>query len=222
MRPVRPATERRSVTRLRGWKNLGPYKWRLLALAALSAFEVALRVALPWPMKLVVDHALGSIPPPSWLAAAGATRESWLWLAVGGGVVLQAGHQAVLMAHTRLHTLTGHMLTHDLRQRLFVHLQALGLRFHSRMPVGEAVFRLQSDATFLERLLVRGVLPLVFSAATLVVMFAILVSIDARLALISLAVVPFLFLWIRWYASRIRTSADRAQAVESRLSARLH
>jgi hypothetical protein len=37
----------------------------------------------------------------------------------------------------------------------------------------------------------------VFSAATLLVMFGILVRIDARLALVSLSVVPFLYLWIR-------------------------
>lgn len=209
--------------RLRGWKNLGPYKWRLLALTVLSAFEVALRVALPWPMKLIVDHALGSVPPPGWLvAAAGATRESWLWFAVAGGIVLQAAHQAVLMTHTRIHNATAHLLTRDLRQRLFVHLQALSLRHHSRMPLGDVVFRLQSDASFLDRLLVRGLLPLAFSAATLIVMFAILVRIDVHLALMSLAVVPFLFIWIRRHARQIRPSADRAQVLESRLTARLH
>src|SRR5436305_369013 len=49
------------MRRLRGWKNLAPYKWRLLLLAALSCGEVVLRVLLPWPMKIVVDHALGAL-----------------------------------------------------------------------------------------------------------------------------------------------------------------
>jgi ABC-type multidrug transport system fused ATPase/permease subunit len=138
------------------------------------------------------------------------------------GIVLQLTHQAILMSHTRLYTITGHLLTRDLRQRLFVHLQALSLRHHARMPVGETVYRLQSDAAFLDQLLVRGLLPLVFSAATLVVMFGILVRIDGRLALVSLSVVPFLYLWIRWSARRLRPRADQAHALESRLTARLH
>jgi ABC-type multidrug transport system fused ATPase/permease subunit len=211
------------VNRLRGWKNLAPYKWRLSGLAGLSAAEVALRVALPWPMKIVVDHALGAMPPPPLLVAiVGSSREAWLMFAVAASVALQAVHQGILMLHTRLHTSTGHLLTQDLRQRLFVHLQALSLRYHSKMPVGDAVHRVTSDATFLDRLLVRGVLPLVFSVATLVVMFAILVTINVRLAVVSLAIVPFLMVWIRWYTNHIRTTADRAHVLESRLTTRLH
>jgi ATP-binding cassette, subfamily B, bacterial len=208
---------------LRGWKNLGPYKWHLLALALLACAEVALRVTLPWPMKAVVDHALGSVPPPPWLAAlAGEQRTRLLTIAVLSGIVVQLLHQMVLMSHTRLHTITGHLLTRDLRQRLFLHLQALSLQHHARMPVGEAVYRLQSDAAFLDQLLVNGILPLTFSAATLVVMFGILLRIDAPLALVSLSVVPFLYLWIRWSAGRLGPTADRAHVLESRLTARLH
>jgi ATP-binding cassette, subfamily B, bacterial len=208
---------------LRGWKNLAAYKWRFVALAALSLAEVGLRVGLPWPMQIVVDHALGGSAPPAWVARiAGSTPERWLLFAVLAGIVLQAAHQSVLMAHTRVHTGTGHLLTRDLRKRLFVHLQALSLRQHSRLPVGEAAYHLQSDAAFLDQLLVRGVMPLVFSALTLVVMFTILMRIDLQLALVALTIVPFLFIWIRYSAQRIRPRAERTHAVESRLTARLH
>ena len=210
------------MTALRGWKNLRAYKWPLLGLAALSCAEVALRVALPWPMKVVVDHALGGVPAPAWMAAAAGGREDLLVAAVVAGILLQVAHQGVLMAHTRLYTITGHLLTRDLRGRLFIHLQSLSLRHHSKMPVGEAVYRLQADAAFLDQLLVKGVLPLVFSAATLSVMFGILLRIDLLLALVSLSVVPFLFAWIRWSARRLRPRAERTQALESRLTARLH
>jgi ATP-binding cassette, subfamily B, bacterial len=194
-----------------------------MVLALLAAVEVALRVALPWPMKAVVDYAIGDIEPPDWLlAVAGADRGRRLAVAVICGILLQALHQAVLMRHSRLHTMTGHLLTRDLRQRLFVHLQALGLRHHSRMPVGGAVYHLQADAAFLDQLVVRGILPLVFSAATLVVMFGILLRIDPRLAAVSMTVVPLLYLWIRWYTPRLRPTADDTHVAESRLTARLH
>ena len=210
------------MTVLRGWKNLAAYKWQIISLAALSCAEVALRVALPWPMKAVVDHALGGVPAPAWMAAAADSREGLLVAAVVAGILLQVAHQGVLMAHTRLYTITGHLLTRDLRGRLFIHLQSLSLRHHSKMPVGEAVYRLQADAAFLDQLLLKGVLPLIFSAVTLIVMFGILLRIDVRLALVSLSVVPFLFAWIRWSARRLRPGAERTQALESRLTARLH
>lgn len=207
---------------LRGWKHLGAYKWHIAALAGLAAAEVAVRLLLPWPMKFIVDHALGTVPPPAWMVdLAGAGRDRWLILAVAAGAVLQVAHQTILMTHTRVHARTGHLLTRDLRQRLFTHLQSLSLRQHSRMPVGEAVYRLQSDAAFLDQLIVRGLLPLTFSAVTLLVMFAVLLRIDVQLALVSLTIVPLLFLWIRWGARRLRPRAERTQALESRLTARL-
>jgi ATP-binding cassette subfamily B protein len=205
------------------WKQIDPYKGRLGWLALLSCVEVALRVALPWPMKAVIDHALGETPPPSWMRQlAGSTREEWLVFAVLAGMIVQVAHQTVLMGHTRLYTVVGHHLTRDLRQRLFAHLQSLSLRHHSRLPVGEAVYRLQADAGFLEQLLLRGVLPLTFSAVTLIVMFGILLRINVMLALVSLAVVPFLYAWIRWSAQHLRSRAEQTHALESRLTARLH
>jgi ABC-type multidrug transport system fused ATPase/permease subunit len=90
------------------------------------------------------------------------------------------------------------------------------------MPVGEIAYRLQSDAAFLDQLIVRGALPLLFSAMTLVVMFVILARIDLLLALVSLSIVPLLFVWVRIGSRRIRPRAERTQALESRLSARLH
>jgi ATP-binding cassette subfamily B protein len=204
-------------------KHVGPYKWLLAALAALSCLEVLLRVLLPWPMKAVVDYALGNTQPPEWMTAiAGGSRETLLQLAVVAGLFIQIAHQTVLMAHTRTYAFTGHRITRDLRQRLFMHLQTLNLRHHTRTPIGDSVYRLEADAGALEQLMLRGALPFTFSALTLVVMFAILIRIDLSLALVSLAVVPFLFIWIRWSASRIRPGAERTKVLESRMTARLH
>jgi ATP-binding cassette, subfamily B, bacterial len=207
-----------------GWaiRHVGNYKWRLIALAALSCVEVGLRVILPWPMKAVVDNALGSAPPAAWLTIAGASRERLLLVAVVAGLVIQVAHQIVLMTHTRVHSHTGHLITRDVRERLFGHLQALNLRHHTETPIGDSVYRLEADAGSLEHLLLRGVLPLTFSALTLVVMFGILTTINIWLALVSLSVVPFMFAWIRWSARYIRPGAERTKQAESRLTARLH
>ena len=203
-----------------------PYGRRVLLLAAMASVEVALRVLLPWPMKAVIDIALGPQAPPGWLVSLpgvrAASRESMLVAVVALGLLIQIAHQTVLMLHTRQYSETGHRITRDLRQRLFMHLQALNLRHHSRTPVGESVYHLEADAGCLEQLLLRGVLPFSFSALTLVVMFGILLKINISLALVSLSVVPFMFVWIRWSARRIRPGAERTRVLESRMTARLH
>ncbi|PYR93941.1 MAG: ABC transporter ATP-binding protein [Acidobacteria bacterium] len=206
--------------------HLGIYRARVALLAVLSVSEVGLRVLLPWPMKAIVDQALGSVPPVAWLltlpGVRAGNRASLLIAIAVIGIMIQFLHQGVLMAHTRLFTETGHMLTRDLRERLFNHLQRLALLHHSRMPIGESVYRLEADAGCLEQLLLRGAFPMTFSAITLIVMFGILVKINVSLALVSLSVVPFMFVWIRWAGRRLRPGAERTKQLESRLTARLH
>jgi ABC-type multidrug transport system fused ATPase/permease subunit len=68
----------------------------------------------------------------------------------------------------------------------------------------------------------RGLFPIVFSAFTLVAMFAILVGIDAQLAFISLGIVPLLFLWLRLYTARMQPAAHVAKQLESVMVQRLH
>src|SRR5689334_2150976 len=146
-------------------------------LAALSGAEVALRVLLPWPMKAVVDTALGSQPVPGWMLVLPGVqperRVSLLVAIVAVGLVIQIAHQFVLMLHTRLYSETGHLITRDVRQQLFMHLQALNLRHHARTPIGESMYRLEADAGCLEQLLLRGAFPFLFSALTLAAMFDI-------------------------------------------------
>jgi ABC-type multidrug transport system fused ATPase/permease subunit len=176
-------------------------------------------------MKAVVDNALGSQVPARWLTGLPgviADRQSLLVAIVVLGLLIQIAHQFVLMLHTRLYSETGHLITRDLRQRLFMHLQGLSLRHHASTPTGESVYRLEADAASLEQLLLRGVLPFVFSALTLVVMFHILVQINRSLALVSLSVVPFMFVWIRFGGRRMRPGAERTRQLESRLSSRMY
>ena len=206
--------------------HVGPYKRHLAVLFTLSCAELSLRVLLPWPMMAIVDQALGSAPPSSWILAlpgvAPGDRDALLIAIAALGFGIQMAHQAVLMTHTRLHSIAGHLVTRDLRQRLFTHLQGLNLRHHLETPIGDSVYRLQQDGLCLEQLLLRGILPLTFSALTLIVMFTILLWISVPLALVAMSVVPFLFVWIRWSARRIRPGAERTHLLESRLTARLY
>ena len=215
------------------WRYLRPYRGRIAALAALSSAEVALRVLIPWPMKAVVDHVLGTAPmPPAMQAALSpllgripvltGERERLLVAIVVSGLLVQVAHQIVIMFHSRLQAATGHHLVRDLRERLFSHLQALTLAQHARTPVGDAVYRLNADALCLEHLVLRGVFPIAFSALTLIAMFSVLAGIDLQLALVSLAVVPVLFLWLRYYTRRMKPGARRAKDMESAMVQRLH
>jgi ABC-type multidrug transport system fused ATPase/permease subunit len=215
------------------WRYLRPYRGRVTALVVLSTLEVLLRILSPWPMKAVVDHVLGSTPLPPTIAAVLAPfsavaslvagrREQLLVAVVAGGLAIQLLHQLVMMFHSRLTSGTGHRMVRDLRERVFTHLQALTLSQHGRMPTGDLIYRLEADACCLEHLVMRGLFPIVFSMLTLIAMFSVLASIDLQLAIVSLAVIPFLFLWLKFYSRYMRPAAQRAKELESAMVQRLH
>jgi ABC-type multidrug transport system fused ATPase/permease subunit len=209
------------------WSSVRPYRRRIGALALLSLAEIALRVAAPWALVIVVDHALSGAP----LTGAAAAALEALGLATSPGAVLvtfaalglllQLGHQLVVMAHGRLSVAAGQLMIRDLRERLFVHIQALSLQHHAATPVGDAVQRLDTDARCIEQLVLRGLFPLAFSVLTLLVMFGVLVAIDVPLALLALAIVPPLHVWVRFYARRMAPPADHARHLDANLSSRL-
>jgi ATP-binding cassette subfamily B protein len=218
-----------------GWilRYLRPYRGHVGLLATLSVLEVTLRVLTPWPVKAIIDHVIGSVPAPGWVVTlmkpihaafgfAGGPRERMLVSVVVGGLLLQVAHQVVMMFHARLSTATGHRMVRDLRERLFAHLQAVSLAHHGRTAVGDSLYRLESDAACLEHIVLRGLFPIVFSALTLVAMFVVLAGIDMQLALVSLAVVPFLYGWLRFYTKRMQPSARRAKQLEAEMVQRLH
>jgi subfamily B ATP-binding cassette protein MsbA len=68
----------------------------------------------------------------------------------------------------------------------------------------------------------RGLFPVGFSLLTLLVMFGVLLAIDVRLAVVALAIVPPLYVWLRYYARRMAPRADHARRTDSRLSTRLY
>lgn len=204
---------------------LGPYRGRVLVIVGLGLLEVVLSTLAPWPLKVVVDNVLGTEPLPGWLGpiVAGATGDSrvgLLVLVVVAGLMLQLVTEVVRMFDTQLQVSTGQSVAYDLRALLLEHLQALPLRHHSEGRTGDAVYRLEADAYCVHDLVMGGLLPLGTSFLKLLAMFAILAALDVSLAVLSLAVVPFLFLCLRYYSAKMVDRAEQVKALESTLLSR--
>ena len=205
-----------------------PYRGRVAGVALLMLLQVALGALEPWPLKLVIDYVLGSheLPQPirQWATTltggGGAVR--LLILFVGFGVLLQLVHQVASAVGVRLQTDTGQRMVYDLRYKLLDHLQSLGLQHHITTSTGDAIYRIDVDSYSLENLAMSGVFPLASSIITLIVMFTVLVTLDLSVALLSLTVIPFLFLSLRYYANSLSQQEERVKELESGLISRLY
>ena len=206
---------------------LRPYRGRVIVIAVLAMLEIGLSALAPWPLKVVVDNVLGGRPlPPSLTAVVssvtGSSTIALLLIVVFAGLLLQIASEVIVMMHTQIQVATGQRLVYDLRSKLLAHLQMLPLRYHVHAKTGDAVYRLESDAYCVSDIVLGGIFPLATAVLKLAVMFVILVQLDTTLALLSLAVAPFLFACLRYYSLKMTDRAERVKARESELMERAY
>ena len=123
----------------------------------------------------------------------------------------ELGHER---AQTYFTGWTGERILADLRNTLFRHLQRLSLGFYERNRAGVIISRLTNDVEALDQLVTDGVTTLVQSTLILIGTAVILFFLDWRLALATLAVLPFMFVATAFF--RVH-SARAYRAVRERL-----
>jgi ATP-binding cassette subfamily B protein len=95
---------------------------------------------------------------------------------------------------------------YDLRREIFARLQRLEIAFYDRNPVGRLMTRVTSDVEVLNELFSSGVVTVFGDIFTLVLIVIAMMLMDWQLALVTLAVMPFVFLAAAIFRSRIRSA----------------
>ena len=91
----------------------------------------------------------------------------------------------------------------DVRIRVFTHLQRLSLDFFTREKAGVVMTRITSDTENLQQLLSEGLAQIAVQALTMVVITAVLLSMDVQLTLVTvLLTIPPLVAMSAWFRTR--------------------
>ena len=214
--------KRLTARHLLGWllRYARPYRVSFVLFIGVSLVEIFIGLLLPWSMKILVDNVLGNQPIPTWLAPPvnAFSLESKFSLLVAvclAGLFIGLLSEIVSLAHTQLQVGTGQKMVLDLQRDLFEHLQKLSLRYHQQTGTGDAIYRLDADAYCVNNIIMSGLFPLLSSLLTLLLMFVILFQIEWSLALLSLVVIPPLFLVINRYSERLSERTERVKEMES-------
>ena len=222
-------TDTRPTAGLLRWTQtfLRPYHRRVALLSFLLVSEIALGALQPWPLAIVIDYLLGTTPFPKEIQPYVATiaqqhKLALLIAVVIAGVVLQVVNQFVSAWGTQVQVDAGQRMVYDLRGRLFEHLSGLGLHHHVTTSTADAVYRVDVDAYAIENLVMSGLFPLATSVISLLVMFGFVLWMNVTIALLSLTVVPFLYLSLRYYTSTLVNREERVKELESKLLERLY
>lgn len=197
---------------------LRPVRWMLVAGLGASVLQSVLQWAAPWPLKLIFDDVLSHHRLPSWLGFLPTDRVGLLGALAAAIVVLAAGQGVANYLANRFIAHAGQRVVFTIRGALFGHLTAQSLAFHQRRTTGDLLARLGGDTQAVQNAMVTAVPTALTNALTLTGMIVIMTLLDWRYTLLTLTLVPVLFLTVRWYVERIKGAQRQARAGEGRAS----
>ena len=181
-----------------------PYRIRI-AVGLLT--NVAARFCDLLPM-VVVGRVVDTIAP----GAAGAMPEAWIF--VGYGLVVLAtflGLAGFQSASDYAWSSMAQKVRHDLRVRLYGHLQRLDVAFFEDRQAGDLMAVLSNDVDNLENFFADATTSIVRIAITFVGVYGFLLWLDWRLALLLFAPMPFAVGAVRFFATKVQPQHRRAR-----------
>jgi len=174
---------------------LGKMSLALLALLASSGFGLA--------FPLVIVRLLDSVTKAKTFGPLNN-----LALLLIGIFLLQALFTSV---QSYLLSYIGEHIVYDLRTSLYNQLQRLSLSFYSSRRVGDIVSRLSSDVTQMRTMLTSNLTGFLSQILALVGSIIIVLTLNTRLTLFILALVPVLIIVAAIFGSRVQKASTQIQ-----------
>jgi ATP-binding cassette, subfamily B, multidrug efflux pump len=185
-RPYDAALMRRLLRYLR------PYLLLVIAAVLMLLGVAVLQLASPYLTKVAIDAAI----PARDLGLVRVLALAYL--------AANAAEFALEYGQTVLTSLIGQRVMVDLRMEIFAKLQRIGVAFYDRNPVGRLMTRVTTDVESLNELFTSGVVALFGDVFTLGIIAAWMLAADWRLALVSFAVVPLIYIAANAFRVRVR------------------
>jgi ATP-binding cassette, subfamily B, multidrug efflux pump len=160
---------------------LRPYRWHVAAGILLSIAVSGMEAVRPYFIKHAMDVDIKNGDPHALLMTTLAFT----------ALMLVRGFIQYL--NTYLTQWIGQKTIFDLRMEVFEHLQNLGLRYFDRNPIGRLITRVTNDIEVLNEMFSSGIVMVFSDVFTIIGILAFMFSMDWRLALLSLSVLPLLF-----------------------------
>ena len=175
-----------------------PYRYRLVPVLVLSLVGTLLSLCLPYLSKYLVDDAL-----------LGRDLRT-LFFIVFLFVAITLASFAVNVWSGLRYTRVSAEILFDMRLALYRHLQCLSPRFYAQTPLGDIVSRINNDIGEVQRIAAETVLASVGNVLFLSGTIFMLLWLDMRLFLLSMALLP-VSLWALVHYRR--QLADRVAAL---------
>lgn len=189
--------------------------------AALMSARAGVLLVLPWPLKFIIDNVIFQKPLPAWVAGMlpDPSMHRLELLNILGLAMLALGLLDATLVYfgNRIILDAGQRVVLAVREALFAHLQRLSLDFHRRHMSGEVMSRLSADTREVQDFISAVGIDILPHALTIIGMATVMIMLDWRYALITLAVAPVLLTIAHHFAGRLRHALRKVRQREGTL-----
>jgi ATP-binding cassette subfamily B protein len=116
----------------------------------------------------------------------------------------------------------GEGIIFDLRCAVYAHLQRMSLRFYTNTQVGEMMSRLNNDVVGAQRAVTGTLVTLISNIFSLIATLGIMLSLEWRLTLLGVAILPLFVMPARRIGRTLRAIARRSMTLNARMNAMMN
>lgn len=197
--------------RIKGlWRLMTGYHWHYLGAALSLGISATSKTTTYLLIKYFVDQYL----------IARSTTVS-LPLIAGGFLLLATVEGTFSFLSGRLAAETAEGTTRRLRNYIYDHIQHLTFAYHDQMQTGELIQRSTSDVDAMRRFFADQAIGIGRIIILFIVNFSMLLTINVRLAFISIVVVPIVVLTSIWFFKKVSKAYEAYQEQDAVISTTL-
>ncbi len=122
----------------------------------------------------------------------------------------------------RLNATVGEGVIYDLRSALFARLQRMSLRFFTNTKVGELMSRLNNDVVGAQNAISNTIVSIVTNLIETIALLAVMLTLEWRLTLVSILILPLFVLAARKLGTVLRDIARQAMEMNAQMNAHMN
>ena len=201
-----------------------PYRAGLAVVFAAMLVETLMSLAAPWPLKIVLDNALGHHPLPHWLEWVhdlGIDRNTMglaLFAALATALIAAIGAVASYIDNYYTESV-GQWVAHDLRMRIYDHLHRLSLKYYEDQSAGTLLSTMTSDVATVQDFASSSTLSIVVDMMTIAGMLVLMFWLNWDFALIAVGITPFLLLFVMRFKKAVKEATRSVRLHQSEIVA---
>lgn len=184
-----------------------PYRWQLLAMLVMILTNTGLTLLTPLILRDLIDHTL---PTGNLRRLALLSAGLLLIPALGGGINVW---------QRRFNASVGEGVIYDLRLALYSRLQRMSLRFFTNTKVGELMSRLNNDVIGAQNAISNTIVNIITDIIQATAVLMVMLTLEWRLTLISVAILPLFILAARRLGARLRHIAREQMEANAQMNA---